>query len=58
MRPYALNPSNYESINQAGCIVTGVGLQSVTTVNCLFGSSGNASYDLDRIFANLGTVAT
>ena len=51
MRSYSVNPTQYYCTNSAGAITIGVGLQNVTTVNCIYGCVANAvSQAIDSIF--------
>ena len=57
MRGYAVNPTQYYAMNSAGAISINVGLQSVNTINCLYGCVANAiSTDLDNITIDVDAV--
>ena len=46
--------SNYYSVNGGSAITIGVGVQTVNTVNCLFGSSGNTlAADIASIYGSI-----
>ena len=44
MRGYSVNPAQYYCTNSAGAITIGVGLQNISTVNCLYGCASNTIY--------------
>ena len=50
MRGYAVNPTQYYCTNSAGAITIGVGLQNVSTVNCIYGCVTNG------VTQNLGNL--
>ena len=48
---FKANAANYYSINGASPINIGVGVQTVTTVNCMYGAYGNTvANDLQQLF--------
>ena len=49
---FKANATNYYSINGASPINIGVGVQAVTTVNCMYGAYGNTvANDLQQLFS-------